>query len=229
MINKKYGRLTVLQKGKKHKGHTYYLCLCSCGQKKEIRKDALIKKRTVSCGCYQKEVAGKRSRKDVSGVRFGRLTVTKEQKNVNKRIEWKCLCECGNFVWLKTAEINRKNQLSCGCYKKEQSSKRWRGEKNPRYNPSLNDKDRKTRRGLQRDQLKKWAKTVYKKYHYKCLICKSSRKLNAHHLDNWSDFPKKRFSIENGVCLCESCHRRFHNEYGMNCTQQDFEEFILCN
>lgn len=49
----KYGKLKVLyETEKKNKNGTYYcMCLCECGNKKEILKSSLISGNTKSCGC----------------------------------------------------------------------------------------------------------------------------------------------------------------------------------
>lgn len=56
LIGKKFGRWTVLHKGKigKH-GHQYWLCKCSCGTIKEILGDSLTRNQSLSCGCHNKE------------------------------------------------------------------------------------------------------------------------------------------------------------------------------
>ena len=55
-LGKIFGRLTVKESYVKNK-RQYYLCECSCGVIKEIRKDSIIKKEkaTRSCGCLKKE------------------------------------------------------------------------------------------------------------------------------------------------------------------------------
>lgn len=58
----KFGRLTVLSKGKTHRqpnGKTtiYWNCICDCGNSEiiEVRGDMLKSNKTLSCGCYHKE------------------------------------------------------------------------------------------------------------------------------------------------------------------------------
>jgi len=49
---KRFGRLVVVKKAeKKH----YWVCKCSCGTKKEIRKYDLLNGKTRSCGCLNRE------------------------------------------------------------------------------------------------------------------------------------------------------------------------------
>lgn len=57
-------------------------------------------------------------RLDLSGEKYGRLTVTEysHQNNHGKSI-WKCLCECGTEVSVVGAGLKRGHTTSCGCTK----------------------------------------------------------------------------------------------------------------
>lgn len=54
----------------------------------------------------------------------------------------------------------------------------------------------------------KWRKNVYKRDKHKCRWpnCNLKRKLNAHHIRRWADFPGLRFDINNGITLCKYHH-----------------------
>ena len=50
-------------------------------------------------------------------------------------------------------------------------------------------------------------KDVFKKYKYKCKICKSTEKLEVHHLDL-----KSQEDLKNLVLVCRTCHLKvYHN------------------
>ena len=68
---------------------------------------------------------------------------------------------------------------------------------------------------------------VYKKHNYTCVLCDSrGGRLHAHHLNNWAQFKKDRYDLDNIICLCVVCHRAFHNTYGTrNNTKKQFEEY----
>lgn len=53
----RFGRLTQIEAIVKN-GKTHWVCLCDCGSVKVVRQDHLIRGEVVSCGCYQKEIAG---------------------------------------------------------------------------------------------------------------------------------------------------------------------------
>lgn len=55
MIDKKYGRLTVLEKDKTVGRKQYYKCICECGNYKVVRSDCLKCGDVKSCGCLKKE------------------------------------------------------------------------------------------------------------------------------------------------------------------------------
>ena len=69
--------------------------------------------------------------KNLTGQKFGRLTVIKDSGKRSKKGEilWSCKCDCGNQTSVRTNHLSRKNTLSCGCYRRECMEKRdhsWR-------------------------------------------------------------------------------------------------------
>lgn len=55
-----FGRLKVLHLDRvDEKGHAVWVCLCACGNKKEVRARHLVSGATKSCGCISKEVTKK--------------------------------------------------------------------------------------------------------------------------------------------------------------------------
>ncbi len=68
---------------------------------------------------------------DLSGQRFGRLTVTAEFRKEQvlypsgKRPVrlLKCLCDCGNITWATQSQLISQKKISCGCYRQETSAK----------------------------------------------------------------------------------------------------------
>ena len=54
----------------------------------------------------------------------------------------------------------------------------------------------------------KWRKEVLKCGC--CEQCGSKDDLEAHHILYWSESPKDRINIKNGICLCHECHTKEH-------------------
>lgn len=58
LLGRRFGRLTVISRASNNKrGKARWLCQCECGRKKVILADSLLSGKTISCGCYRKEVA----------------------------------------------------------------------------------------------------------------------------------------------------------------------------
>lgn len=57
---------------------------------------------------------------DLTGQKFGRLTVIKRVEN-NKygALYWLCQCDCGKFVKVRGSRLKDGSSKSCGCYQKD--------------------------------------------------------------------------------------------------------------
>lgn len=62
-------------------------------------------------------------RADLVGQRFGRLVVEEYAFTKNKRAYWKCKCDCGTFKNIPTGALRNGETQSCGCLRKEVSSR----------------------------------------------------------------------------------------------------------
>ena len=60
---------------------------------------------------------------------------------------------------------------------------------------------------------KQWRKNVKKRDKHICQwpCCKEKNKLQAHHIQKWSDFPGLRYHIDNGITLCKYHHDLIKN------------------
>lgn len=60
LLNKRFGRLIVIQKGKIFEGqHQGWICKCDCGNTKELNGKFLRRGDTKSCGCLLKDTISK--------------------------------------------------------------------------------------------------------------------------------------------------------------------------
>ena len=55
-----------------------------------------------------------------------------------------------------------------------------------------------------------WKRKIKKRG--KCEICESKEKLETHHKVPWEHSIKGRTDINNGMCLCQECHKMIHND-----------------
>ena len=62
---------------------------------------------------------------DLTGKKFGRLTVVEKRPSVmyglTKKRRWRCKCECGGFTEVDTGSLTSGHIKSCGCLHKESS------------------------------------------------------------------------------------------------------------
>ena len=109
---------------KKYKGK--FLCpFCSTKDKPKFFISVIDNVRTGntrSCGCQhtlQREKMGKSNLKDLTGEKFGKLTVIKDSKkrDKNNHVLWLCQCSCKdkNFTLVTTSNLKDGNVQSCGC------------------------------------------------------------------------------------------------------------------
>lgn len=131
LVGQKFGRLLVLERdNERNSKHAYWICQCDCGTIKSIRQDVLRDGTTQSCGCLAREEASKRIKAqglpganfiNLSGQRFGRLTVLnverKEQDGRRYSILYKCKCDCGNETIVYRENLSSLHTTSCGCKK----------------------------------------------------------------------------------------------------------------
>lgn len=55
-----------------------------------------------------------------------------------------------------------------------------------------------------------WRNAVFKRDGKRCRVCGSEKGLVVHHIIPFSRDKDSRFSVNNGIILCEECHRKVH-------------------
>lgn len=61
---------------------------------------------------------------DLTGVKFGRLTVIKRDDTKDSKVKWICKCLCGNYKPVYGSYLRSGETESCGCLRKESLIKR---------------------------------------------------------------------------------------------------------
>ena len=99
------------------------------------------------------------------------------------------------------------------------------GENHPFWNSELTDEERELKRNY--PEYNEWREKVYKRDNYACVCCGTKGIINAHHLNGYNWDREHRIDVNNGITLCEVCHKEFHDIYGKgNNTIEQFKEFI---
>ena len=71
---------------------------------------------------------------DLTGGKYGRLTVKAKYKNSGRWTQWVCYCTCGRTIVVKTRDLRSGHTQSCGCLFKDNLLNRItkHGQKNTR-------------------------------------------------------------------------------------------------
>ncbi len=228
LTGQRFGKLLVCEKtlikAKNHLRH--YICKCDCGNYSIVKSNHLITGETKSCGC-KKSIGVKYTKVQVGDV-FERLTVVEridKRSRKNGNYWYKCICVCGNIVEVAGANLTAGRNKSCACLKNELSGIRLSGENNPLWAGGITPENQKIRQQVTKSGFRK---NVLARDNYTCQKCNQiGGKLNAHHIANFADNPEERFSVDNGITLCVTCHKEFHHHYGnRNNTPEQLDIFL---
>ena len=123
-----FGKLTVLSKNNEFEdcNHSYWNCQCECGKITTVRRDVLIDGKTKSCGCNSYRMAGVKNMDNLTGQKFGKLTVIErdfEKTDASKQAFWWCACDCGEKISVGRGSLKSGATRSCGCLKSKGEEK----------------------------------------------------------------------------------------------------------
>lgn len=127
LVGNKIGKLTVVERGhdviyRDGRKRAQWVCLCECGNKKEVSAEYLRQSKCPSCGCEATKNRVEKNRVDYIGKKFNRLTITDILWDA-KPAKAVCICDCGNkYIGIK-ADIVNLHTKSCGCLQSENTSK----------------------------------------------------------------------------------------------------------
>lgn len=191
-----------------------------CGYEWKMRPTHFIQgKRCPKCAGNLKKTT-KEFTSEVESIVNDEYLVLSEYQGAHEKVRFKHnseICNNHEFMMAPTDFLSDKRCPKCKVINQS-------GKKHWKYNPELTEEERQ-RRDMQNGELRKWREKVFKRDGYICQVCmKHSHNLNAHHLNSWDKYKNIRFSLYNGITLCEECHRDFHSTYGYgNNTIKQFE------
>lgn len=125
-VGLKIGKLTLVEfVGRNKHSKKQWLCKCECGNMC-IRIEGNLKTTKVPhCGCSPGWRGTNKRFKNLTGQKFGRLTVKYHYgKNKHSHNLWYCECECGGHAIVDTNALRSGDTKSCGCLAKELTIKR---------------------------------------------------------------------------------------------------------
>ena len=113
-----FGNLTVESRVENTKsGSAQWRCRCSCGNTVIATTSILRSGNKKSCGCKAKH--------DLTGRRFGKLTVIREMPvhPGRQKVTWECRCDCGETAECTTTNLLSGKSMSCGCVRTKHNGK----------------------------------------------------------------------------------------------------------
>lgn len=141
LTGKKFNYLTVIRRATEEEWprgagrHAKWLCKCDCGNTRFVDSSDLKNGSAISCGCKNREKAkelayklGKENFKDLTGQKFGKLTVIKRTHQKDKKVFWLCKCDCGTLKTVEAGNLRSGHTRSCGCLKQWGSGQTSKGE-----------------------------------------------------------------------------------------------------
>lgn len=175
----------LISKGVKPRRGVIMECLV-CGKEKYIRASH-FKKSTKYCSkkCYN-IIQYKNSRRKCIICEKDFICYPSAIRLRNRKT---CSMKCRSKLAVQRGEERRKNQPTV---KKNRAI---------RYSKKFTD----------------WRNAVYKRDNYTCQKCKARSKksnpvyLEPHHIKQFAFYPKVRFDINNGITLCEKCHKKIRH------------------
>lgn len=220
-----FGRLTVLEDaGRSKDKQVIWKCQCECGNTVDVRAGGLQSGQHQSCGCLRNEKLSQRVYVNLVGQKFGRLTVLEDVgRNKQKKVIWKCLCDCGNTVDVMAGNLQRGTTQSCGCYRRERLSEIHSGENSHFWKGGITPLCNVIRTCIKYEE---WRTQVFQRDSYICQHCMDKRggKLHAHHIKFFSVIMEENhittleeaeacdafWDVSNGITLCKKCHEAEH-------------------
>ena len=198
LSNLRFGNLVAISvSGRDNFGRATWLCKCDCGNTTVCNAQNLKTGTTKSCGCLKHKPSSRR--KDLTGKKFGRLTVLGHSHTTKRYAVWNCICSCGKKIQVNAPYLYNGKVKSCGCladdiFNKEHTSTKW-----------ANDN-----------------KLIFGE----CVKCGSKKHLHSHHILPKNMYPEYKENYANGVTLCRECHKEFHKLYGYKCDVANLVEYL---
>lgn len=145
---------------------------------------------------------GKMKHKVQKNDKFGKLTAIKYDNINYKPGRWKCKCECGNIIYVRTALLNNGQVKSCGCARGRKSKNSI--SKNPYYQRFIHYNKR---HGYEFNDINEYI--IYKKEKEKLYKTKPVRQLRL-----WWKFIKndQNGDFKNFEDFCSWCFQRGYDK-----------------
>ncbi|MFA5072081.1 MAG: hypothetical protein WC511_07075 [Candidatus Pacearchaeota archaeon] len=168
------------------------------------------------------KVASDKTKEKMSKSQQGKIISDKQREQIRQS-------KLGNRNPMKKKENALKVSLALTGRKCPEHSKRmkgrWSKEKNPAWKGGITDENDLARVTTEYFQ---WRLEVFARDNWTCQkYLTKGGKLEAHHIENFSNNKELRYLVSNGITFSEQAHKEFHKIYGKkNNTLEQVLEFI---
>ena len=149
--------------------------------------------------------------KDIeNGKQFGNLTVI-DSRQTGKSI---CKCECGEITEVPNFNLRKGRTKSCGCLREKafENVKHVSGSKHGNWKGGITPENVRMRKSV---KYKMWRESVFERDGYSCQDCgQVGYELRAHHIYDFANNKDLRLDVNNGITLCDKCHKKLHKKHG---------------
>ena len=119
VIGERFGRLVGKSTYYDNNEKRHAICICDCGNEKDVRVADLFSGMVRSCGCLKSESSHDRFFEDITGQVFNELTALKRVEdyispNGNHMTQWLFRCSCGREIIAETRNVKAGRTKSCG-------------------------------------------------------------------------------------------------------------------
>lgn len=179
------------------------------------------------------KVGKHRSEKTKEKIRVSRIGKSSGMLGKNLSIESKkklSVALTGKIKSKKTrkkmsdSKMGEKNPMF-GKRQSEETRKKRSGNKHYRWNHGATSEKQKIR---DTEEYRIWRLEVFFRDNFTCKKYNTKDKtIQAHHIENFSEYPELRFKISNGITLSKKAHIEFHKKYGYkNNTLEQLIKFL---
>lgn len=96
LLDKKFHRLLVVAKAPSRNQRAYWLCVCDCNKSVEVTTSSLTTGNTKSCGCWKRQIASEKARKQSFKHGHSGGVITNSRASLTYRSWTSMLTRCNN-------------------------------------------------------------------------------------------------------------------------------------